>query len=313
MTQNVTTLPVEKGGLITSDPVQIVTYTAKDIGTGIKRVTVDERKGTVILEGSAKVLQEQYREGITLDTFERVIDTYNGTGIIRLDPSQVMETGELFTVDVSKNMQMSEQIPEYISALNGLRGNTRYQVDQYQNDNVTVNGIVFKGKARRPRERMIFYDKRKDVSRDKTLCRFVDQFTGTLRAERNFTQFKSMRDVFGSNRLQDVLTSQANPTLLLFEKIVSKAPDSFLRLFNETEGMTLHEVERLKGRETIIRDYCCMDIDLVKEFIRQRVKGKLSRYFKEYREVWSALDITETRVVEFVEKHIQEIRLKLAS
>lgn len=317
MTEENKRLPIRKDDLVITDPVRIKQHSIVNPCTGIKRITIDETRRRVILEGSAKVLQEQYREGITLNTFERMIDGYNRTDIIRLDPVEVLKSGELFTADISKNMTMDEPIPEYVSALHRLRCNNRYQVDQYKNDGRSVNGIVFKGKQRSFNERLIFYDKQKDVARDKDkeFRKYAGDYSSVLRSETNLNQVRRIKKYFGSNRLEDVFGSPVNANLMLFEKIVSRASNDLLRLFEETEGMRLHDIEKLKGRETIIRDYCGGDFDLVEEFIRHHLSAgsNPSRYFSEYRSIWQSMERVNARTINFTEKHIEEIRLKLAS
>lgn len=310
-------LPVRRDDLVITDPVRIKQHSIVNPATGIKRILVDETRGRVLLEGSAKVLRDQYGQGITLNTFERVIDGYNRTGIIQLDPAEVLATGECFTIDVSKNMRMQDPISDYVSAMYRLRCNPGYHVEKYDNDGRGANGITFKGRQKSFNERLILYDKQKDLARDKDkeLRKYAPDYEGVLRCEMNLNQRRRIRHYFGSDRLQDVLTSPVNANLLLFEKIVSKGSPALLRLFEETEGMKLHEIEKLKGRETIIRDYCGGDFLLVREFIKHHLSSgsNPSRYLSEYQQIWQRMDKRNIKVIEFTERHIEEIKIKLAS
>lgn len=273
-------------------------YVCVNPGFGIKRIEINDTTNRMILQGSAKVLKEQYFEGINVNTFERVIQAYNDTGLIKLDPVDVMQSAELFSVDVSKNMVMDREPWQYIRALKMLRVNERYQVAEYRNPgSKAVNGITFKGHQRSFKERQIFYDKETDVGKDPEMRQYVGKFRNVLRAEMNLVQLRRIRHYFGSNMLQDVLKSDTNANYLLFEKINSKASNNLIRLFDEFEGVPLYQVEKIKGRETIIRDICLMDWDLIVQWIKSKVQGKPSRYMKEYRELYQGMLQQESKGV----------------
>ena len=281
---------------------------------GIKLIEVNETTGRVIIQGSAKVLKDQYKEGINLETFDQVINEYNSTGIIQVDPGDVLTFGEFFTVDISKNMTMDEPVPGYISSLYRLGCNSQYKVDQYRDGGKFVNGVTFRGKQRSFKERLIFYDKEKDIARDKDLRQYSGQYEKVLRAEMNLAQLRRIRHYFSSNNVSTVLSSQVNANYNLFMKVVSKSSNDLLRLFNETEGLELRYIEKLKGRERIIIEYCQMNWDLVDEFLKTKVKGgSITRYRSEYRKVYLSIKDQETPSIEFIDKHIEEIKLKLVA
>ena len=287
-------------------------YFCVNPGYGIKRIEVNETTNKVILQGSAKVLRDQYHEGINLNTWERVIQGYNDTGLIKLDPVDVLKNAELFSVDVSANMVMDKEPWQYITAMKMMKVNERYEVKEYQNPgSKSVNGITFRGSQRSFKERQIFYDKEKDVSREPELRKYIGKYKNVLRVEMNLQQLRRIRHYYGKNTLQDVLNSQVNANYDLFTKINSKASMSLLRLFDETEGMPMHQVEKLKGRETIIRDICQMDWDLVVQWIKSKIRGKPSRYVKEYRDVFMSMANKEGKVLQFNSPLMDELSNKL--
>jgi len=75
--------------------------------------------------------------------------------------------------------------------------------------------------------------------------------------------------------------------------------------------MPLYQVEKLKGRETIIRDICQMDWDLVVEWIKSKVKGNPSRYVKEYRDIFMSMANKEGKVLQFSSPLMDELSNKL--
>jgi len=276
--------------LMTVDKTNQKIWTIDKPGYGIKRIELNENTNRIILQGSAKTLRDQYNEGINLNTWERLMNAYNDTGCIQLNPDKVLQSGELFTVDVSINMKMDHEPWKYIQALKMLKTSNRYEVKDYRNPGSRkVNGITIRGTQRSFKERQIYYDKQIDVAREPELRKYADEYHRVLRAEMNLAQLRRIRHYFGNNGLVDVLNSKTNANLLLFEKITSKASVNLLRLFDDHEGMPMYQVEKIKGRETIIRDICLMDWDLVTEWIKSKIKGKPSRYMKEYRTLFLEL------------------------
>ena len=161
----------------------------------------------------------------------------------------------------------------------------KYNVGRYKG--VGNRGVVFAGTQKTFKERQIFYDKLKDIFRDKELRKVVPgatlekQFTNVLRVETNFTDFKHIRKYFNSdNKLIQMLKSEATPNLSVFDKITTKVPID-LRIFKEWEGLKFYEIEKLEGRKHIIQLFN-YDIGTIVSFIENKVDGGISRYKKEY-------------------------------
>ena len=267
-----------------------IKYNCKNPDLGIQKIELNETSNKVILQGSAKVLRDQYYEGINVNTFERVIDSYNNTGLINLDSVEVFNNAELFSVDISNNLKMDKHPSEYIEILKLMNVNERYQVTDYRNRGRKVNGITFQGKQRSFKERQIMYDKLAEILNSPELRKYADEYSNVLRVEMNLQQLRRISHYFGGNSLCDVLTSENNANYQLFEKINSKASVEVLKLFQNYEGMTLSELEKQVGRETIIEKYCLMDWDTINDFIKSMQKSRNpSRKRKEYRETYIRL------------------------
>jgi len=287
-------------------------YFCVNPGYGIKRIEINEKANQVILQGSAKVLKDQYFEGINLNTWERVVKGYNNTGYVKLDPVEVLNNAELFSVDVSANMTMDREPWEYIRALRMLKVNEKYESREYKNPgSKSVNGITFRGSQRSFKERQIFYDKETDVSREPELRQYVGKYRNALRVEMNLQQLRRIRYYFGQNSLQDVLNSKINANYLLFEKINSKASKNLLQLFDRYEGMTLQEVERIMGQDQIIRDICLMDWDMVVQWLKSMQKGNPVRKRKQYRERYLMLASEGGKLLELNSPLLDELIDKL--
>ena len=125
-----------------------IKYNCKNPELGIQKIELNETSNKVILQGSAKVLRDDYYQGINTNTWGRVIDSYNNTGLINLDPVEVFNNAELFSVDISDNLKMEHHPSKYIETLKLLNVNERYHVTDFRNRGKKVNGITFQGKQR---------------------------------------------------------------------------------------------------------------------------------------------------------------------
>jgi hypothetical protein len=287
-------------------------FVANNIETGLKRIEVDQRKHTLIIEGSAKILHEQYLQGITANTIERVFDQINQTGLITLDIPAAIETGTLLRVDVTKNLQVDKPVSEYVGALGLIPVNDKYRIDTY-----TTESIVFNGRQISFKERQTFYDKAAEVKKDKEIQGYFRSFgkKNIFRAETNLAQLKRIRHYFGTNNLQDVLKQPVNPNYLLFDKITHRAPNEVLQLFDEYQGISLYMIEKTEGRKKIIQQLQ-MDMVLIDRFLKEHIKGNISRYKKEYRQVLTGMLQTaglKKHDIGYYTKLINELKTKLAA
>jgi len=259
---------------------------------GLDWVKHKETQGIVEVKFSAKILGGDYGKLISLNTIEQAIDAINSTGAINLNPEVVVNQGIVFTVDSTQNLKVEGKVSDYVDALNTLRGNDRFTPDIYRKDR--NNGMVFRGKQKTVKERLIFYDKGKDVKRDKKLlgsvsnpARFLAEFDGVLRCEQNHTSFDKIRKRFKipDNTLINVLQSEANPNYDLFQKI--RKPYVDLRLFEYygDAGLSWSKFIKQEGYRRVW-EMVGFDADLLRqEMVRFYSKGSNpSREFQIARE-----------------------------
>jgi hypothetical protein len=290
-------------------------------GIGFKRVTFDTKKNEAILELSAKVLKDQYFELININTIERVFSEVNQVSPVTFDIGKAIDTTRVLTMDCTDNLKLSREPAEYLNALNQIRINEKYNVTDYRMPG--NKGVVIAGKQKTFKERQIFYVKQLDILRDKELKKepyyeaLVLQHKGVLRSESNFSSLERIRNFAKSTTmLKDILTSDANPNLAIFDKLTKRNSD--FQLYLELEngryaGMTLNEIEKRLGREGIIRQ-SNFDINLVIQFIN-KARGKGShnwKVIKEYRNLLCEILPTEDKIITLRNELIEEIRLKLA-
>jgi len=237
---------------------------------------------------------------------------------ITVNPGQAIEESRVLSMDCTNNLKVSRDPINYISALNQIRINNKYNVTDYREPG--NKGIVIAGKQKTFKERMIFYDKILEINRDKALKKesyFINlqgQHTNVLRIESNFTSFAKIQEYTEtSTLLKDILNSNENPNLKLFDKITK--PNKGIQLYLELgkfAGMTLHEIEKRIGMEGIIK-LCNYDINLVIQFIKDKREKKTnnSKVIQNYRNVLAEV-IPGTQLA-LNNEMIKELRLILAA
>lgn len=278
-------------GVILSDKLNIE---GKDINkSGLNSIQFDNRKQTLTVALSSKILAENYYELININTIDQVFDTINKTGIVSIDKSK-LDDFAIHTVDFTTNIKGSHKPNDYIQALKLMSLNSRYKVDLYKgkNDDKHKTGIVFTGRQSSFKERCIMYEKITEIVKDKNFIsglksplQVINQFSNVLRTENNVCQHRKIREYTNTqNTLLAVLNSQViNPNFKLFQKIKTLSGVQ-TDLFSYNPDMTLLQIEKRIGRETIIKDLC-FDIDLITDFLRKHVKGNVSKYKREYKEL----------------------------
>ena len=290
-------------------------------GIGFKRVSFNTKKNEAILELSGKVLRDQYYELINKNTIERVFSEVNKCSPVTFNVGSAIDKARVLSMDCTDNLKLSREPAEYINSLSSIRINEKYNVTDYRKPG--NKGIVIAGKQKTFKERQIFYVKQLDILRDKEFKKepyysaLVFQHSGVLRSESNFSSLERIRNYArSSTMLKDILTSDANPNLAIFDKLTKRNSD--FQLYLELEhgryaGMNLNEIEKRLGREGIIKQ-SNYDINLVIQFIN-KARGKGShnwKVIKEYRNLLCEIMPTEGKEITLINEMIEEIRLKLA-
>lgn len=281
---------------------------------GLKTVKLIGERGEI--EFSAKVLRERYHELISIGNIEEVIACINGIGIIFLDANGFLDQAEVCRLDCTTDLHVTGEVGDYLQSLRVYGAlHSKYEATPYKR-----TGFVFKKKVSSYKERVLFYDKFTEVMRDKYRDVLMpEMFRDRIRVETNHTDLKHIRERFSVNKkevcLMDVLRSKENVNLNLFTSIVD-SPDiaEAKKRFDllRSEGEPLRSIEKRKGMEGIIRD-CSYDMELVRLFLRETVKGNISDYIRRYQDHLANMIARgegneETRASSFDTVHIDEMR-----
>lgn len=268
-----------------------------NVKAGLKSIEVNEGKNEVIIEASAKILLDDYYDGITINNIERVFDEVNNTGLIELDVNKSIDDGKIYRTDATDNLEIKENAGKYIDAIGIVSGvNGKYKTTSYKQ--VSKNeGIVMNADFKTFKERLIFYKKGAELLKSYNKAFFseldkkgsagkvLEQFKNTLRCESNNTTFEKIRQRFGVTEMNliDILESSKRVNYDLFQKITS--PIVQLDLFSDIyDGLPFYKIEKIEGRKAII-EKLNYDINLIKIFIERHVKGDIYSYLRQYKEL----------------------------
>ena len=279
--RNIDFFRFDRGGAEADGKVQKDKLIAYGGIVGLKSIQIDNVKQDLQIELSAKILGDDYFNLININTIEQVFDTINRTGIIEIDKADI-PLFSLHSADCTKNIKGRYKPNEYMDNLNLMPQNTKYQKTAYRGtgENKHKTGIVFAGKQKTFKERMIVYDKREELKKEKQFLKSVsrplvtlNQFMNVTRVECSFTSYQRIREFFGTDlNLINVLQSDKNPAFKVYSRIKGNA-NIQLELFNYPETMSWHQLVTFYGGRQICID-CNSDLSVIKDLIRKHTGEK---------------------------------------
>lgn len=292
-------------GIQTSDILTI-----DNIDFGISRIAIDNKANNMTFEVSAKALKSDYASGININTFDQLIDNINKKKLIKLDASVIYNEGQLLKADVTDNVKFDYEGKNVFQDLACIPLPNKYEITQYGTNN--NQGLVFAGKQKSFKERIIFYNKLIELRSNKKGKDFLNSidkdkvyndFKNTIRTETNFTQLRKIREYIGSNKLIDVLNSDEKVNYQVFKKITKQANTEILYLFDRYEGMKLREIINRVGIEGIIKDadfnWQYLDMFLLKKVGKNNHRRERNKFKKIFNELQSKQNNTpHTTIVE---------------
>jgi len=313
--------------------------TYKPIGVKSLIVTNYGNSTKCIMELSAKVLKEDYFNGLDKNTIEQAIENINKTLAykVKCRPEEM----QVFHCDTSENLEVSENINNYIYDLFGLNPNSYFKQESYPARTKIKTGIEYIHRVQpksKSKHRMILYDKQRDLIRsvNKKLLSYLDlnKFENVLRAERNLKNFEQMKQALGfkfdkqseyllskktdKNKpikkgkitLADFFQSKERPILKLYNKILGIGFSGIYQgIFND---MHIKEQEKIRGIWGVIVA-CNKDMRIINDLLKISFsRSNYNKKKKKYREVYLMMKAEQG---EFNPARIEEIRdlLKNAS
>ena len=180
---------------------------------GLKNIIVNQG---VLVELSAKILGDDYLQGININNIERIAEAVSPFMKILS-----FEDAELLRCDCTTNIVV-DNVRESIAALRLGKSNSGYKVDDYKT--ALNNGIVFTGRQVSYKNRQIYYNKQVEMklARNKDFLsslnhqvEFYDSLKPLLRIEQNISRKAPIRKRFRTKNtdILNVLASTSSSTI----------------------------------------------------------------------------------------------------
>lgn len=270
------TPPKNKGGLeVTSD-----TWSANTPMPGLKSILVEPGKDKVTYEVSAKILRDDYLQGINLNTLDQVIDTINNTGLTDI---KSVSNAECYRIDTTQNIEWVNTKPiDLILALQVNSLNPGF--DNIIYDSKFEKSIKYVAKTKSISTRLTCYYKYLEIIQAKNKpflesCnrpgKLIEKTQTIMRLEQNTTALKEMRSrlCIDDNNLMSVLNAKANTNYTLLKKITSVDSVEQLEFFQRWQGqdITPGEIFTRIGKEGVIKS-CNYDSKLIIAWLKSKTK-----------------------------------------
>lgn len=283
------------GGQITKDR-----YVSNGTITGLKMVEVNNIDQSLTLELSAKILLDDYFQSININTIEQVFDMVNHSGLITIDKSRISDF-DVHSIDSTKNINGHYKPKQYFDNMMMIPQNPKYVKEAYRGcgDNKHKTGIVFRGKQRTFKERLLGYDKIEELKHEKKFLKSVNRpmqvlndFKNVARIECNLTNYGRIREYcnVSDQNLIHILESESTPNWTIWKRIKGAAVCQ-LELFNYPEQMKWHELVSYYGLRQICID-CNCDMSLIRDLARKHTgeKTNVSPQMKKVKQVILSLN-----------------------
>ncbi len=218
-----------------------------ETGRGLNTFTIVPHLEIIDCSISAKILREDYWQGISLTTIEKVFHAIIGRGICEnIDPTNFIEKGQVLRADNTFNIKVNGEPADYYDALELVASKGRLGKIETYVEGSSCTGIVL-GKNTKKLQKLTVYNKleeAKAVSNSSkylgvpfdTMVKneygmkikdFVEYFSERMRVELRVTDFDKLRRFYTSKRkgdvfLDDLLLSKKNAILYQYHQIVSE-------------------------------------------------------------------------------------------
>lgn len=193
-------------------------------------ILVDYLKNELVLEFTSKILLNDYKDLINVESIKQCLNEINKLGICTLNVDNIMLHGYVVKCDITKDVP-SGNFHEIISQIRQNLSNYRKWICRdYANGVVLENAV----KTKKYKKRLIVYDKEKELQKA-TNNDFLNavtnkedllnSFKGVVRFELNVNTMAQIRSLLQieTTSLAAVLLSTANPILEVVNQAIKES------------------------------------------------------------------------------------------
>lgn len=209
-------------------------------------VIVNERRNEFVIEFTGKILRDDYHKLINFETIHQCLNTINHLGICEMDIDGIVQSAEVCRCDVTKDVECPfsmTDVKRHIKA-----SITNY--DKWLFKNCENNGLELFNNATTPkhRKRLILYDKEKELRKanNRDFMDWVNDkddlekhFKRKIRFELNLRTKEQVKTFLhiSDNKLNNVLSSTANPILEVFDLAINEDRSSTTTVYDKPDKL----------------------------------------------------------------------------
>lgn len=243
--------------------LQTIKYIIPDSCIGLKSMQVCRSSDAFIMEASAKILSDNYLQGININTLQQFIDTVEKITGIRIT-NEALEHSELLKVDFTENPEFDMKFwNELKTALHLSCLHQNYQINNYTKG--ANNGLVIAGIFSSKKDRLIIYSKGNELERDNKANRTFAKQCSNFEALKKQAMNKARVEVNSvskkqtvnlcktiNNKLLPILQSTEKPAYNTMQRLSKNNLEvsSAMGLLNSKQS--LRDIERETGIRNII-------------------------------------------------------------
>lgn len=273
------------------EPTVKMQLQASNCPVGVSNILWHNGHDDLHLTCSAKVLKNDYLNGITKENWYRVFEPLNG--IIDFDLTRVYDDAKVLKCDSTNNILLNDigstSQKEICAALFAAGSNMYFTKHNHTRGNNKL-GIEFRGNQIVNKNRLIIYAKHLDLLKSankaflKTLngneCKMMELAKKQLRFEVNHTDFKSMRQRFNvpENSFKLLLESTEPVNHNFLKKVTSTKDFKQTTLFDEAiKYKDFFLFLQYTGIKTIVRELNYDDA-VIRNFFKEFLSDTQFKY-----------------------------------
>jgi len=259
------------------------------------------KNNRISLRANARILNENYKQGICLNTIDQVNDILKKNGLeLHQD---FMKESDLSLAHVKDDVEVS--IDNLISELSMIESNKYFKV---QRD----NSITFENRNKWDNMNAIFYGKFLEMSKInkpkyKGLNINTDEFIDVTRMETRYNDWRTVKKFLGTRNMMEIL-EQVNVNYLTLINILKGHPMETPKV-DISDFKTLSEL-KYYAFISFLNEQCNGDYTAIQREITQRLgeNTKASYQMKKIREMLPLVQNPEGRKLDSIMKLREEIK-----
>jgi hypothetical protein len=255
---------------------------------GIKDICINQMNETVCIELSAKILESNYINNISAENFEAVLEKIKQTDLLYFNNSDFKNKMTFHRIDCSKNIILQEDTKKYIDSLSFIANAKNYNFQNYKSQSITFSKNPL---SKRRRLRFIFYDKFTELKKDKNFCKVdnIDRYRNILRFEITLNNYFLIRKYLNLKKNEEInyfntIENNTNIFQSVYSELYNSCSNHNGISLYDSNFKSLSELEKYFGRQRICGDFD-FDFKKISSFIRNSVKGNVSKYYSTYKQV----------------------------